>query len=192
MAQRTSEAQSPDTRASTSVRYPSSRQLIGDYTSRPDLDYPLPTPPPPVDNYDIPSLRQKPLREAAGSPPSKHARSFSNPFPSLFGPRRSLRDRERQNGVDTGAQDSDSTGDDRTRSPNEPPKTPPRQGGRDPQPVTGKCMTCDSTVRWPQGLKVYRCTTCLTINDLEPAVDPQAATSASAPSTSQTPGRKRR
>ena len=36
------------------------------------------------------------------------------------------------------------------------------------QPVTGKCMTCDSTVRWPQGLKVFRCTTCLTINDLEP------------------------
>jgi E3 ubiquitin-protein ligase HECTD2 len=28
-------------------------------------------------------------------------------------------------------------------------------------------MTCDSTVRWPQGLKVFRCTTCLTINDLE-------------------------
>lgn len=36
------------------------------------------------------------------------------------------------------------------------------------EPVTGQCMTCDSTVRWPQGLKVYRCTTCLTINDLEP------------------------
>lgn len=29
-------------------------------------------------------------------------------------------------------------------------------------------MTCDSTVRWPQDLKTFRCTTCLTINDLEP------------------------
>lgn len=27
-------------------------------------------------------------------------------------------------------------------------------------------MTCDSTVRWPQDLQVFRCTTCLTINDL--------------------------
>ena len=34
--------------------------------------------------------------------------------------------------------------------------------------MTGKCVTCDSTVRWPQDLKVFRCTTCLTINDLEP------------------------
>lgn len=34
-------------------------------------------------------------------------------------------------------------------------------------------MACNSTVRWPQDLKVFRCTTCLTINDLE-AVDVQA------------------
>lgn len=29
-------------------------------------------------------------------------------------------------------------------------------------------MTCDSTVRWPRDLKVFRCTICLTVNDLEP------------------------
>ena len=36
-------------------------------------------------------------------------------------------------------------------------------------------MTCDATVRWPQGLKVFRCTTCLTINDLEPFTEPSPA-----------------
>ena len=34
--------------------------------------------------------------------------------------------------------------------------------------MTGKCMTCDSLVRWPKELKVFRCTVCLTINDLTP------------------------
>ena len=34
---------------------------------------------------------------------------------------------------------------------------------------TGHCMTCDSKVKWPAGLKVFRCAACLTINDREPA-----------------------
>lgn len=34
--------------------------------------------------------------------------------------------------------------------------------------TTGKCMTCDSMVRWPKNLSVFRCTVCLTINDLKP------------------------
>ena len=34
----------------------------------------------------------------------------------------------------------------------------------------GKCATCDSSVRWPQHLEVYRCTVCLMINDLKPNV----------------------
>lgn len=29
-------------------------------------------------------------------------------------------------------------------------------------------MTCDSKVKWPKGLKVFRCVACLTVNDLEP------------------------
>jgi E3 ubiquitin-protein ligase HECTD2 len=36
--------------------------------------------------------------------------------------------------------------------------------------VTGKCMTCDSMVRWPKNLHVFRCTVCMTINDLKPVV----------------------
>jgi E3 ubiquitin-protein ligase HECTD2 len=35
--------------------------------------------------------------------------------------------------------------------------------------ITGKCATCDSLVRWPQRLDVYRCSVCLMVNDLKPA-----------------------
>lgn len=34
--------------------------------------------------------------------------------------------------------------------------------------TTGKCMTCDSMVRWPKELAVFRCSVCVTINDLTP------------------------
>lgn len=37
--------------------------------------------------------------------------------------------------------------------------------------MTGNCMTCDSKVRWPRTLLVFRCTVCLAINDLESARD---------------------
>ncbi|KAI5855906.1 putative ubiquitin-protein ligase [Tricharina praecox] len=34
---------------------------------------------------------------------------------------------------------------------------------------TGQCMCCDSTIRWPSNLPNFRCTICMTINDLTPA-----------------------
>ncbi|KAG0638914.1 hypothetical protein HOY80DRAFT_1137176 [Tuber brumale] len=34
--------------------------------------------------------------------------------------------------------------------------------------ATGHCMCCDCTVRWPSNLNVFRCTVCMTINDLKP------------------------
>ncbi|KAM0321721.1 hypothetical protein ACHAQA_009960 [Verticillium albo-atrum] len=34
--------------------------------------------------------------------------------------------------------------------------------------VTGNCMTCNSLVRWPTNLKVFKCTVCVTVNDLNP------------------------
>lgn len=42
--------------------------------------------------------------------------------------------------------------------------------GHEPEPSfeTGMCMTCNAKVRWPKGLKLYRCTVCHCINDLEP------------------------
>ena len=35
--------------------------------------------------------------------------------------------------------------------------------------VTGKCSTCDSRVRWPRHLDMFRCTVCLMVNDLKPS-----------------------
>ena len=34
--------------------------------------------------------------------------------------------------------------------------------------ISGKCATCDSIVRWPRHLDVFRCTVCLMVNDLKP------------------------
>ncbi|KAI8237027.1 putative E3 ubiquitin-protein ligase [Colletotrichum sp. SAR 10_86] len=42
--------------------------------------------------------------------------------------------------------------------------------------ATGNCMTCGSLVRWPRDLRVFKCTVCLTINDLPP--DQQARANA--------------
>lgn len=44
----------------------------------------------------------------------------------------------------------------------------PAKAQQDRDLMTGKCMTCDSTVRWPKGLAVFRCSVCVTINDLTP------------------------
>ncbi|KPI43592.1 uncharacterized protein AB675_6872 [Cyphellophora attinorum] len=142
--------------------------------ARPPPDYNRPLPPPPnytVDNYDVPTLRRKPVPSETPSPQA-HTRSFSHPFPSLFG---------------WGKGDKRSRGDSKDQSTDE--QATPRNGavvkeqpvaasasGKQ-EPITGKCMTCDATVRWPQGLKVFRCTTCLTINDLEPYIEPGSTSS---------------
>lgn len=137
----------------------------------PDLNRPLPPPPPPplsaTDHYEIPSLRRKPVSDSSDTAPSRHGhnRSFSHPFPSLFGSKRSDRKHQARGENDSsGANTRDGCTED-VKAKNQVGETTSQRVDR--QPVTGKCMTCDSTVRWPQGLKVFRCTTCLTINDLE-------------------------
>lgn len=144
--------------------------------ARPPIDLNRPLPPPPstsADNYDIPALRNRVLEESSSSNPPKHNRSFSHPFPSFFGSKRA----DKKNGNRQNIRTPEAG-----RKPNEwdedssagTPSVTPSQSRSDRQPVTGRCMTCDSTVRWPQGLKVFRCTTCLTINDLEPYVEDQS------------------
>lgn len=32
--------------------------------------------------------------------------------------------------------------------------------------TSGNCMTCGALSRWPKGLRVFKCTLCVTINDL--------------------------
>ncbi|KAF4333720.1 other hect domain protein [Fusarium beomiforme] len=99
----------------------------------------------------------------------QHTRSMSQPFPSLFGSKK-----KRQNSV--GAPPPDlGFADDDTEMPRQAPKTHVRNsshtrnghvGSKDF--ATGNCMTCGSLVRWPRELKVFKCTICTTVNDLEP------------------------
>jgi E3 ubiquitin-protein ligase HECTD2 len=56
-----------------------------------------------------------------------------------------------------------------------PPKIPANNKGGNPEGdedlIVGNCATCDSTLRWPRHLDVYRCTVCLMINDLKPTAN---------------------
>lgn len=79
--------------------------------------------------------------------PGSHSRSRSHPFPLLFTGRRKP------------PAAGESTDDDASLR---------QSHGKEPEKdlVAGKCMTCDSMVRWPRELAVFRCTVCLMINDL--------------------------
>lgn len=147
-----------------------------------DLNRPLPPPPASAtaETYEIPTLRRKPVPDSPDSGALKlnHNRSFSHPFPSIFGSKRSDKKSHNRGDVD-GTRD---TRHEESSSRNPTEEGPSHRGDR--QPVTGKCMTCDSTVRWPQGLKVFRCTTCLTINDLEYNPEKRSEPAVSAPGLS--------
>jgi E3 ubiquitin-protein ligase HECTD2 len=146
----------------------------------PDLNRPLPPPPASAtEPYEIPSLRRRPAPDVADSntPKSTHNRSFSHPFPNLFGSKRSERKHQGKGEHDgTSSVSRDGRMDDVKAKATGQESASHRA---DRQPVTGRCMTCDSTVRWPQGLKVFRCTTCLTINDLEPSLEQRHESSGS-------------
>ncbi|CAG8971230.1 hypothetical protein HYALB_00001394 [Hymenoscyphus albidus] len=107
-----------------------------------------------------PASSSKPTRTA-----SNHGRSMSHPFPSFFPGKKKRHD----DGV--GGNGLDSTDDDLSgSSPMRPQKLERNAKQKVPEKdlTTGKCMTCDSMVRWPKNLGVFRCTVCLTINDLKP------------------------
>lgn len=129
------------------------------------------------------------------SSPSRpsHGRSYSHPFPSIFG---SGKKAEKISEVDYN--------DDALEMLTEPPFVSTGLSSKDHMAVngtslpngekdlvTGKCITCDSLVRWPRQLDVFRCTVCLMVNDLKPgagssmegrrAEGPSTATSSSYP-----------
>ncbi|KAJ9221117.1 hypothetical protein DTO169C6_6503 [Paecilomyces variotii] len=123
------------------------------------------TVPIPVNN-DVPVLI--PFETPHPSARRSHSRSISHPFPSLFG------GGNRKNSKGVSKQDfldSDDDDDIVTYAP-DPRSNSPRKVSQRPGPAedvhTGKCMTCDSTVKWPRDVRVFRCTVCLTVNDLEP------------------------
>ena len=96
----------------------------------------------------------------------RHGRSLSHPFPSLFAnkkkkPARTSSEDSDQDSVDELAQMTNSK-----TKPGHAQRNGQSSGSRDF--ATGHCMTCGSLVRWPRELHVFRCTICLTINDLQP------------------------
>ncbi|OJJ86528.1 HECT-type E3 ubiquitin-protein ligase [Aspergillus glaucus CBS 516.65] len=125
---------------------------------------------------DIPFLPSSAANTSHGpsplaSPPHQrgHSRSISHPFNhNLFS---GITKRRNQSISTKDFLDSDD--DDEvtftpvplSSSPRKPlPRPPP--GGE--ELITGRCMTCSTTVRWPNNLKTFRCTECLMVNDLEP------------------------
>ncbi|KAK1986681.1 HECT-domain-containing protein [Colletotrichum cereale] len=88
-----------------------------------------------------------------------HSRSMSHPFPSLFS------SKKKRLGA---AHDTDSD-DDAPVMTKPPGNSTHKRGGTNGGSrdfATGNCMTCGSLVRWPRELKVFKCTVCVTINDI--------------------------
>lgn len=92
-----------------------------------------------------------------------HARSTSQPFPSLMNSNAHRKPEKKFTKRDFGL-DLDFDFDD--DGPAAVGLDHARNTGDDT--VTGKCITCNSTCRWPRNVQVFRCTICLTVNDLEP------------------------
>ncbi|KAI2632426.1 hypothetical protein GGR54DRAFT_34990 [Hypoxylon sp. NC1633] len=118
--------------------------------------------------------------------PAKHSRSMSHPFPSLFSSKKKKNaGPDNQLGVEDFLEgDSPMPKIQQNLQHNSVPRKIPR-GPADF--ATGNCMTCSSLVRWPKELHVFRCTICLTINDIKP-YDPAAgyvSTQAASSSLSQ-------
>lgn len=124
--------------------------------------------------YGIPTLPvpSRELRESSNGTPTTtnprratHGRSMSHPFPSLFpGKKKHFSDKAGGTGFESTDDESGSS----QFVQNPPPISSIKQGKLpDRDLTTGNCMTCDSLVRWPKELSVFRCTVCLTINDLK-------------------------
>ncbi|KAJ0167658.1 putative E3 ubiquitin-protein ligase mug30 [Colletotrichum tanaceti] len=108
-----------------------------------------------------------------------HSRSMSHPFPSLFSSKKKRPD---------AAHDTDSDDDAPVMpKPLGDSNTHKRGGtsGGSRDFATGNCMTCGSLVRWPRELKVFKCTVCVTINDIHP--EQQTARTNSGPKWLQRP-----
>ncbi|KAH6722163.1 ubiquitin-protein ligase-like protein E3 [Leptodontidium sp. MPI-SDFR-AT-0119] len=121
--------------------------------------YGIPSLPPPSHSSHGASNTSKPTRTPS------HGRSMSHPFPSLFSTKKK-RHGESAQAAGFESTDEDSVSPIAARNIIQNPT--PKQKVPDKDLMTGKCMTCDSMVRWPKELKVFRCTVCLTINDLKP------------------------
>ncbi|KAI0124970.1 HECT-domain-containing protein [Xylariales sp. AK1849] len=123
-------------------RKPYSQQLPSDSSSDDDVY---------VSASKNPQLRQ-----------AQHSRSMSHPFPSLLTSKKPKKPEPEHD---------DPTHDDRPKrgQSNPHPNMASKKLPRAPADFSnGNCMTCGGLVRWPKELDIFRCTICLTINDLKP------------------------
>jgi E3 ubiquitin-protein ligase HECTD2 len=101
-----------------------------------------------------------------------HSRSMSHPFPSLF----SSGKKKKHDASGNAIEDLISSGDETPRMVKPQEKITHRRGvqaaGGSRDYATGNCMTCGSLVRWPKDLRVFKCTICVTVNDLQPYISP--------------------
>ncbi|KAF7917010.1 uncharacterized protein EAE98_010441 [Botrytis deweyae] len=124
-----------------------------------------------LDNaYGIPTLTTagRPGPSGANSsnsskPTSSHGRSMSHPFPSLFNSKKKV---TAPTPPGIGFFDDDDTS---------PEHNTGARSSRVPDKdfLTGKCMTCNSSVSWPKELHTFRCKVCMTVNDLQPYIPAQ-------------------
>ncbi|KAH8590279.1 hypothetical protein B0O99DRAFT_691717 [Bisporella sp. PMI_857] len=116
--------------------------------------------------YGIPTLPGPSGREGKNG----HGRSMSHPFPSLFSNKKDKDMVKRKPNV--GGFNSDDEGGISPSLAHHTAHNPTTKQVKvaDKDLTQGPCMTCDSVVRWPKDLKVFRCTVCLTINDLRPVL----------------------
>ncbi|GAW15761.1 hypothetical protein ANO14919_051810 [Xylariales sp. No.14919] len=97
---------------------------------------------------------------------SKHSRSMSHPFPSLFSSKKKKNAAaDNEFGYDDDVDDSDYNA--KTYSSSSQAANTNRVAPGPAELATGNCMTCAGLVRWPKELSVFRCTKCLTINDVK-------------------------
>ena len=99
-----------------------------------------------------------------------HGRSYSHPFPAVFGSGKKAEKMTEPVGVDEASETLNESTFTSTRLASKDQVTAKLTFTQNEEKefVTGKCVTCDSLVRWPRHLDVFRCTVCLMVNDLKP------------------------
>ncbi len=112
------------------------------------------------------------IDSTAPSPPEqrfRHGRSHSNPFTSLFG-----NGKKAEKAADAEIQNDtvDTLNGPLLLSPGPQSKEHMAGANGGPPQATGRCSTCDSTMKWPQHLDSFRCQVCLMINDMKPSSNP--------------------
>ncbi|KAK0651290.1 hypothetical protein B0T16DRAFT_322335 [Cercophora newfieldiana] len=100
-----------------------------------------------------------------------HSRSMSHPFPSLFSSKKKKSAQMVADLSDSESADEAGPMPKLNKQQQQQQQTRGHKNGSSPGSrdfSTGRCITCGSLVRWPRELQLFKCTICLTINNLQP------------------------